>query len=75
LHYTSSNSSFDGTISGSGMSAADQVKLRNDLQSTLDDSQFFKKNVVSVTSNAASVSTKFGMVGLRGFGLNFGYRF
>lgn len=75
LHYTSSNGSFDGAISGSGMSAADQLKLRNDLQSTLDDSQFFKKNVVSVTSNAASVSTKFGMVGLRGFGLNFGYRF
>ena len=75
LHYSSSNGSFDGAISGSGMSLADQTKLRNDLQTTMDDSKFFKKNIVAVTPNTASLSTKFGMVGLRGFGLNFGYRF
>ncbi|MBL7764765.1 MAG: DUF3575 domain-containing protein [Chitinophagaceae bacterium] len=75
IHYSSSNGKLDGSITGSGMSAADQSKLQNDLYTSLEDSRFFKNNSVIVTSNSVAISTKFGMVGFRGFGLNFGYRF
>jgi hypothetical protein len=74
-HYSSTKGTLNGSITGSGMNAADQTKLKNDLLSTMDDSKFFKNNEVNVSSNAADLSTKFSLVGLRGFGLNFGYRF
>jgi len=75
LHYSTNNGKLDGAISGTGMSAADQSKLQNEVYTALEDSRFFKNNVVTVTPNAIGISTKFGMVGFRGFGLNFGYRF
>lgn len=74
-HYTISKGNMEAIVSGAGMNAADQAKLKNELQTALDDSKIFKKNDVSVTSNSASIITNFGFVGLRGFGLNFGYRF
>lgn len=75
IHYSSSKGNLDGSITGSGMSAADQAKLQNELYTSLEDSRFFKNNSVIVTPNSVAISTKFGMVGFRGFGLNFGYRF
>lgn len=75
LHYSSNKGNLDGAISGAGMSAADQTKLQNEVFNSLEDSRFFKNNVVTVSPNSLGISTKFGMIGFRGFGLNFGYRF
>ncbi len=74
-HFGSSRGNISMNVPGSNLTAADQIKLRNDLQNTFDDSKVFKNNSVTTTSNSAAVATTFGMLGLRGFGLNFGYRF
>ncbi len=74
-HFGSNKGKIAMTVQGSNMTVADQIKLKNDLQQTFDDSKIFKNNTVTTTANSAEVTTTFGMLGLRGFGLNFGYRF
>lgn len=75
IQYMMSRGNFDLTVNGSNLSLADQNKMRNDLQTSLDDTKILKNNTVVVGPNSASVGTSFGFVGFRGFGLNFGYRF
>lgn len=73
VHFTSSNLKLNA--GGLNLSAADQSKIEADALSTLSDQNFIKKYSVDATPTGVDLTGKFGMVGLRGFGLNFGYRF
>jgi hypothetical protein len=59
-----------------GFSAAEQQKLRDELNSGLGDiDQLLKDNTVTVDANKIGVTSKVGLPGLRGMGINIGYRF
>lgn len=73
LHFTSSNLKLNS--SGLTLSAADQAKIESEALSTLSDQNFIKNYTVDATNTGVNLAGKFGMVGFRGFGLNFGYRF
>lgn len=74
-HFTSTKMSLSGKVSGVNLSQSEQNDLRNELNSALADNQLIKNYAVSVNSAGADLTGKFSFVGLRGFGLNFGYRF
>ena len=73
-HFTSNNLKLSGG-NGQTFSAQDQAKIESEALSTLNDQQFIKKYTVDATATGVDLSGKFSRVGLRGFGLNFGYRF
>ena len=63
-------------ISTQSLSTTDQQDLRNDLSLIkTNTSKFVKDFSYNVNSNSMSVSSNFAMIGLRGFGINIGYRF
>lgn len=72
FQYMASSGSLTATTTNT-LSANDQAELSKQLNSN-GDSKFFKYSY-TVNSHGATVDTKFGLVGFRGFGLNFGYRF
>ncbi|MCC7029015.1 MAG: DUF3575 domain-containing protein [Chitinophagaceae bacterium] len=74
-HFSSTKMTLSGKATGVNLSASEQADLRNELNSALSDNKLIKNATVAVNSQGADLSGKFSLVGLRGFGLNFGYRF
>lgn len=75
LQYMMTNGKFNATSSET-LSAAEQQDLKNELaQIKTDVDGILKDFNYSVTANSLSIQSKFGMIGLRGFGINIGYRF
>lgn len=73
FQYMVSNGTLDAKTSVP-LSASEQQDLRNELSSSQSDNKLFKYSY-TVTANGATVSSKFGAIGLRGMGLNLGFRF
>lgn len=75
FQYMMTNGSFKATTT-QALSSNDQQEIRNDLEEIKSDvGNFLKDFSYSVNSNSLSINSKFGMIGLRGFGINLGYRF
>lgn len=75
VHFTSTKMNLSGKASGVNLSQTEQQDLKKEIDASLVDNKFIKNAVVSVNAQGADLSGKFSLVGLRGFGLNFGYRF
>lgn len=74
-HFTSTKMSLSGKVSGVNLSASERAELQSELNSVLADNQLIKNYTATVTPSGADLTGSFSFVGLRGFGLNFGYRF
>jgi len=74
-HFTSTNMNLSGRASGVNLSATEQADLNKELNDALVDNKLIKNPSISVNASGADLSGKFSLVGLRGFGLNVGYRF
>lgn len=74
-HVSSTNMSLSGSAVGANLSANEQADLSKEINNALADNQLIKDYTVSVNKTGADLSGKFTFFGLRGFGLNFGYRF
>ena len=74
LQYGSSNIKMDITTTQT-MSAADQNDVRNNLDEIKSWSKKFDKINYTVGANGGNITGKLSMIGVRGFGLNLGFRF
>lgn len=72
-HFTTNNLKLSSD--GMNISATDQHKIESEALESLSDQKFIKKYTVDAHKSGVDLTGKFNMVGLRGFGLNFGYRF
>lgn len=74
-HFTSTNMTLSGTSTGTNLSSQEQADLKSEIDKALADNPIIKNYSSSVGPTGATIAGKFTLVGLRGFGLNFGYRF
>jgi hypothetical protein len=76
LHYMTSSATLDAKFNPK-LNPVDLADFQSEAQQLLDDTPFFKNNSVSVSpdGSAASIKTTIGGLGIRGFGINLGYRF
>ncbi len=74
-HISSTNMTLSGKVTGANLSQTEQADLYKEINDGLVDNQLIKNYSVSVNPQGADIAGKFTFFGLRGFGLNFGYRF
>lgn len=74
-HFTSTKMNLSGKATGINLSPSERAELQSELDVALADNRFIKNYTATVTPNGADLSGSFTLVGFRGLGLNFGYRF
>ena len=72
-HVTSTKMSL--TSPGLSLSPSEQADIKSEMNTQLADQSFIKNYSVATSPTSVSLDGSFTFFGLRGFGLNFGYRF